>query len=88
MSECVYIFQRVYSRYVSQTLLRVMYAQPVSKNMHLCGFAGTIHVSVCVGRFSILVGMKCLKISLEKLYNLTKQACGDILLRINGSLKN
>jgi len=35
MSECVYIFQRVYSRYLSQTLLCVMYAQCVSKNMHL-----------------------------------------------------
>ncbi len=48
MSECVYVFQRVYCRYVSQTLLRVMYAQAVSKNMRLCGFAAALFMCLCV----------------------------------------
>lgn len=48
MSACVYVFQRVYCRYVSQTVLRVMHAQSVSKNMRLCGFAAALFMCLCV----------------------------------------
>lgn len=48
----------------SQTLLYAMYAWSAGTDVRLYEFA-VAHVCVCVGRFSILVGVKCLEILSE-----------------------